>query len=892
MAINPIKIVIKLKDEASAALGGLKSRAAAVASAIAGYFGVRFLVGAIREAADLEEALSEVQAVSGATADEMMALRAAAEDAGATTRYTATEAANALGELARAGLSAQQSIAALPGTLALAQAGKIALADAAAITTKTLAGFTLASDQAGRVADVLAKGANASNTSVRGLAEALSYAAPMANSLGLSLEDTVALLGKFADGGIDASRAGTALNSILAQFGDPASKFRAALAALGITTNNFGQALRELAARGVQGEAAIRAVGLEAGPALRSLLNQGIGALDELTGKLRDAAGAAGETAGQMEGNLNGALRGLSSAWSAVKTVLFTPVLPVIRRGVDELAQSLRAAVQDGTVARFGAAIAEGFQAALDWGRRFLGEVDFVQLAADMRAFADRAGESFRSVKTTAENAGNSVRLVWGTMSAGANTVLAVVYKVGEAFALVARDVMTGLALLREGLAKVSFGSLSAGFAEAAEDARRSSGAFGAAADALAEKARQAIDGVQKGAETARGAWAGLTGAMAQSDAQARVSQAVMREVSETLKAVGGDATAQGQQVKAAAVLQTEALRQTRAEVAAMRVEYEAALQAGDVQTALSKLDAMRQRLAAVRAEAAGVGQEAEAASRRIAEAFANAGVKSRDELANLARAARSDFDLIKASGQATAEGLQQAYRRYAEAAIAANGGAASETLKAEARMQGLEIATDGAGRTIVRAMREGAGAIDQVADRSAAAAQGFYDMAAAAASAAQKIAEINQRYARPAGGSVTGNTREERLAGQNAVDARLQFEIAQKLQRGQLTQADLPAMQAVIASLQQQQTIDRGVDRMSAGAYSLDGMRDRAQWAAVLQQLQTTVNRMGGQGQGPGRTVTVKLDTGRGLEAIQTDEAGADALIRALQSAGLRAGI
>ena len=79
--------------------------------------------------------------------------------------------------------------------------------------TRTEAGMGAAVSGAGRIADVLAMGANASNTSVRGLAEALSYAAPSAPSLGLSLEQTVAYIGKFADAGIDASRAGTALNA-------------------------------------------------------------------------------------------------------------------------------------------------------------------------------------------------------------------------------------------------------------------------------------------------------------------------------------------------------------------------------------------------------------------------------------------------------------------------------------------------------------------------------------------------------------------------------------------------------------------------------------------------------------------------------------------------------
>ena len=169
-----------------------------------------------------------------------------------------------------------------PGSLAVIDASDLSHFDSSALAV------ILACRRA-----VLAKGANATNTSVEGLAQALSYAAPVANSLGLSLETTVAIIGKFADAGIDASRAGTALNSILSQFSNPASKYREELAAAGITTSNFEAALHQLAAAGPAGSKAILAVGQEAGPALRALLNQGMGALDELKTRLDSAAGSA-----------------------------------------------------------------------------------------------------------------------------------------------------------------------------------------------------------------------------------------------------------------------------------------------------------------------------------------------------------------------------------------------------------------------------------------------------------------------------------------------------------------------------------------------------------------------------------------------------------------------
>jgi len=280
----------------------------------------------------------------------MQALTKAAEDAVANTKYTSTEAAGALENLAKAGLSANDSIAALPAVLNLAQAGDIGLAEASETVTKAVMGMGLAFTDAARVADVLALGANATNTSVSGLAQALSYAAPVAQSAGVSLEGTVAIMGKLADAGIDASRSGTAVSNMLAQFSDPASAFKMALADAGITTNNFEQALHQLAAAGPAGEKAILAVGLNAGPALRALLNQGMGALDELKGKLEGAAGSTAATAAVMQNNLHGALSGLASAWDTVKNALGTPVLPVLQQGVEQLAGAFRSAVADGTV--------------------------------------------------------------------------------------------------------------------------------------------------------------------------------------------------------------------------------------------------------------------------------------------------------------------------------------------------------------------------------------------------------------------------------------------------------------------------------------------------------------------------------------------------------------
>lgn len=712
MAIKPIEILINAKDNASAAFDALVTKVAAVGAAITAYLGISTFVDSVKGAANLEQALSRVQAATGATGKEMADLRAAAEQAGATTKFTSTEAAGALENLAKAGLNSKDAIATLPAVMALAQAGDIQLATASEYVTKAVMGMGLAFTDAGRVSDVLAKGANATNTSVEGLAQALSYAAPVANSLGLSLESTVAIIGKFADAGIDASRAGTALNSILSQFADPASKFRNELAAAGITTGNFEKALHQLAAAGPAGSKAINAVGMEAGPALRALLNQGMGALDGLTTELKNAGGSAAATAAVMQNNLNGALTGLGSAWDTLKNALGTPVLPVLKDGVEQLAGALRSAVADGTVGKFGEAIASAFQAGIKWVREFLATVDFNKVMADLRGFADRTGETFTQIGVYATNAGNTVQLAYGVMSAGVNAVLTAIYGIGSVFAEVAASFMEGVAMLRDGLATVTFGELSKSFALAAEDARSGAQAFGEAAQAMRDKAAESLADTAAAAQKARDGYEGLArsieaGGKAAADAQtaiatmAREIEAAGRASAEAKAKVEAKAQAD-LSAKTAAIEHADSVRK-------LREEYASLVQNGDLQGAAEKLQQLSKAMAQTT-------QSAEDMAAQVAAAFQRLGVTSSEELTRQAANAQRDYQTIKESGTATAQDLSAAFKKAADDAIAANKGIAPSWVTAEASTRGYKVQVDEAGKATLEATKNAKAGLDDVA--------------------------------------------------------------------------------------------------------------------------------------------------------------------------------
>lgn len=399
---------------------GIFGRAKGAILALGAALGVAFVAGKIKAffadavggAADFEAQLSTVKAVSGASAEEMEKLRAAAEKMGAETKYNATEAAQGLENLARAGLDANESIEALPSVLALAQGNGIELAEAASYITQAASGMGLAMGESARVADVLAKAASSANTDIQGMGQALAYAAPTAASLGLTIEETAAYIGKFADAGIDGSRAGTALNNMMAQFANPASTFKRELSAIGIRTTDFNQAIRELAAAGPKGQAAINALGMEAGPAFKALLGQGIGALDELTAKLENASGFAGEQAAEMGNNLKGAFDELSSAWDAVKQQIGAPILDPLKEKIKELAGVISGLVDSGKVEALGKAIADTFSKGADAVIRFVKEFDF-------GALVDRMTGAFE----TLSGAGRTLSVVWNGAGLAFNTV-------------------------------------------------------------------------------------------------------------------------------------------------------------------------------------------------------------------------------------------------------------------------------------------------------------------------------------------------------------------------------------------------------------------------------------------------------------------------------------
>ena len=286
--------------------------------------GGALLTGGVRVLAQYEQQLSTVRAVTGATQQQFAALNEEALRLGANTRFSASQAAEGLTFLARAGFSAEQASSSLEGTLRLAQAGALGLGRAADIASNVLTAFRLNVDQIDRVGDVLAFTANNANTNVNQLGDAFRFVAPVAASFSVSLEETAAAIGVLSNAGLQASTAGTGLRKILSELESPAQKTRDILRSYGITADEvrissvgLTTAIQRLADAGVDGGVALEIFGDRGGPAFETLRNS-VGDVRDFTESLGESAGTAQRIADVMDDNLNGALLSVASAFESV----------------------------------------------------------------------------------------------------------------------------------------------------------------------------------------------------------------------------------------------------------------------------------------------------------------------------------------------------------------------------------------------------------------------------------------------------------------------------------------------------------------------------------------------------------------------------------------------
>ena len=203
---------------------------------------------AVKTAADFDSAMSKVAAVSGATGSDFDSLRDKAREMGAKTKFSATEAADAMNYMAMAGWKTEDMLSGIEGVMYLAAASGEDLATTSDIVTDALTAFGLTAADLGHFADVLAAASSNANTNVSMMGETFKYCAPVAGALGFSVEDTAEAIGLMGNAGIKVSQAGTSMRSIMTNLTGDVKLSGAAIGDVTIATTNADGSMRSLSA--------------------------------------------------------------------------------------------------------------------------------------------------------------------------------------------------------------------------------------------------------------------------------------------------------------------------------------------------------------------------------------------------------------------------------------------------------------------------------------------------------------------------------------------------------------------------------------------------------------------------------------------------------------------
>lgn len=296
-------------------------------------------IAAIKAGLDFESQMSRVQAISGATGSEFNKLKEQAIQLGADTAFSSSQAAEGMENLAAAGFTTSEIMDAMPGLLDLAAASGEDLASSSDIAASTLRGFGLEAADAAHVADVLAANANKTNSSVADTGEAMKYVAPLARAAGLSMEETAAAIGIMANAGIQGSQAGTTLRGAISRLSKPTKQMSECMADLGISFYDSEGNMKSLAEQTRMMEEAtagmtdeqrnnvlVTLYGQEALSGMLALMNEGDGALLELTHAYETCDGSAKAAAETMQDNLAGALDQLGGSAETLGIVFYESV--------------------------------------------------------------------------------------------------------------------------------------------------------------------------------------------------------------------------------------------------------------------------------------------------------------------------------------------------------------------------------------------------------------------------------------------------------------------------------------------------------------------------------------------------------------------------------------
>ena len=319
---------------------------------------------AIQATADFESAMSEVGAISGATGDELTALESKAKEMGETTKFSASESAEALKYMAMAGWKTSDMLDGLEGIMNLAAASGESLGATSDIVTDALTAFGLTASDSGHFADILATASSNANTNVSMMGETFKYVAPVAGALGYSAEDTAEAIGLMANAGIKSSQAGTSLRSILSNLQGEVKFAGAQFGEMTIQTTNTDGSMRSLGeilgdcrtafsmmSESERASNAEMVVGREAMSGFLAIMNAAPSDIEKLNQAIKNCDGSAKSMADTMNDNLSGQITLLKSQLEGLAIQFVTLIMPYLKQAVEWLSKVCDwiAGLDDGT---------------------------------------------------------------------------------------------------------------------------------------------------------------------------------------------------------------------------------------------------------------------------------------------------------------------------------------------------------------------------------------------------------------------------------------------------------------------------------------------------------------------------------------------------------------
>lgn len=306
----------------------------------------------LKVGADFESSMSEVQAISGATGSQLKQMSDKAREMGKTTKFSAKESAQAMKYMAMAGWDTTQIVGGLDGVMQLASASGEDLATVSDIVTDSMTAFGMQAEESARFADVLAAASSNSNTNVGIMGETFKYVAPLAGSMGYTVEDTALAIGLMANAGIKGSQSGTALRSMLTRLISPTDDSAAAMKRLGISiTDSNGEikplnVLMEDMRKKFQNltpeqkaSAAAQIAGKEAMSGFLAIMNASNSDFAKLQTSINNSTGAAKKMSEVMEDNLKGRIKKLISQLQEIGIQLSQIFIPMAEKAVAKLSE-------------------------------------------------------------------------------------------------------------------------------------------------------------------------------------------------------------------------------------------------------------------------------------------------------------------------------------------------------------------------------------------------------------------------------------------------------------------------------------------------------------------------------------------------------------------------